>query len=432
MRHFPGLTFRRLAADRRGVTAVIFAVSAVAMIGFVGMAAEGGTWYLEKRHGQNAADAAAIAGALALAAGQDPGVSGNAAATGSGESNVVITTGTFSAGTFTANDTPADAVNAVVTTTRAPLFAAAFIGSQPITISESAVAMVAASGPACVLAVSPAAGTGVVTFDATASVQATGCSVAANGLTSGAITGASASGVSARSLVSSGGCSGCTGMAPLTYQPQTPDPFAQTIAAFALPANTQCNNSSSAPVAYASTTPPTKNCAGLSVNANTLDLAPGTYVFYGASTFSVSNGVLKCSACTGSGTSGVTIIMTGPGANTIGEIDVEGNSLINLTAPAINQDFNQIFNGVLFYTDRNAAVGNSVKIIGNQNVTLGGVMYFPVSNVTFSGNNGGTPPTCNEIIGAYLDLTGASAFNTAGCAAMNALVPMTQSVRLVM
>ena len=63
---------RRLRVDRRGATAVVFALAASALLGLVGLATEGGTWYLEKRHGQNAADAAANAGALALALGLLP------------------------------------------------------------------------------------------------------------------------------------------------------------------------------------------------------------------------------------------------------------------------------------------------------------------------------------------------------------------------
>jgi Flp pilus assembly protein TadG len=55
-----------LLADRRGATAVMFAVTSIALAGLVGLGAEAGNWYVMKRAGQNAADAAAIAGALTL------------------------------------------------------------------------------------------------------------------------------------------------------------------------------------------------------------------------------------------------------------------------------------------------------------------------------------------------------------------------------
>lgn len=433
------LTLRCLAADRRGVTAVMFAASAAILIGFVGLAAEGGTWYLEKRHGQNAADAAVTAAALALADGQNPAVSAIAAATGTGagytSGNVTITAGSFNAGsrTFTANAAPANAVQAVVTATRVPLFAALFIGRERLTISSSAVAMLAATGPACILGGSSAAGAGAgsVTFDVTASVQATGCAVASNGSRAGAITGATATAVGAnQSLVSAGGCAGCSGTSPLTYQPQTPDPLARTIGAFAgLPtkAGTQCNGNNAAPIRYGSTTPPTINCNGLAISGNTVDLAPGTYVFFDSG-IAFNSGSITCTACTGSGNSGVTIIMTGTNPASIGTINVGGSGKIDLVAPATN-DFNAVFNAVLFYTDTTAAMGNIVTINGSQTATLGGIMYFPASTVTFGGNGGGRAQTCSEIIAANMTFSGASAFNISGCPP--GTVPWTQSVRLV-
>src|SRR5262249_27240479 len=58
---------RMLLAGGRGATAVIFAATSVALMGLVGLGAEAGNWYVMKRHGQNGADAAAVAGALTLA-----------------------------------------------------------------------------------------------------------------------------------------------------------------------------------------------------------------------------------------------------------------------------------------------------------------------------------------------------------------------------
>src|SRR4051794_2077566 len=51
--------------DRRGVSALMFTASAALFLGMAGFGMEVSTWYLERRHGQNAADAAAIAGVLA-------------------------------------------------------------------------------------------------------------------------------------------------------------------------------------------------------------------------------------------------------------------------------------------------------------------------------------------------------------------------------
>ena len=65
--------------DRRGVSALMFTASAVGFLGMAGFGMEVSSWYLERRHGQNAADAAAIAGTLQL--GWDEGRANYTAAT---------------------------------------------------------------------------------------------------------------------------------------------------------------------------------------------------------------------------------------------------------------------------------------------------------------------------------------------------------------
>ncbi|HOG45839.1 MAG TPA: pilus assembly protein TadG-related protein [Anaerolineae bacterium] len=58
-------------ASERGQTLVLFALALVAMIGFLGLTIDGGNLYAERRLAQNAADAAALAGAYALGEGGD-------------------------------------------------------------------------------------------------------------------------------------------------------------------------------------------------------------------------------------------------------------------------------------------------------------------------------------------------------------------------
>src|SRR5260221_10471598 len=50
--------------DRRGVSTLMFAAASALFLGVAGFGMEVSAWYLERRHGQNAADAAAIAGVL--------------------------------------------------------------------------------------------------------------------------------------------------------------------------------------------------------------------------------------------------------------------------------------------------------------------------------------------------------------------------------
>src|SRR5262249_62168563 len=58
---------KRLWNDRRGVSAWVATIAMVPLVGMVSLGTEVGSWYVIRRHAQNAADAAAIAGATALA-----------------------------------------------------------------------------------------------------------------------------------------------------------------------------------------------------------------------------------------------------------------------------------------------------------------------------------------------------------------------------
>ena len=57
------------ARDQRGVTAVLVALTLVALIGFTGLGVDAGWWYTIKRQNQSAADAAALSAAYEIVAG---------------------------------------------------------------------------------------------------------------------------------------------------------------------------------------------------------------------------------------------------------------------------------------------------------------------------------------------------------------------------
>ncbi|MCS6920478.1 MAG: pilus assembly protein TadG-related protein, partial [Elioraea sp.] len=66
-----GRTGLRLCRDDRGTTALLTGAVASVVVGFAGLVADGGTWYVARRNAQTAADAAAQAATLALLRGQD-------------------------------------------------------------------------------------------------------------------------------------------------------------------------------------------------------------------------------------------------------------------------------------------------------------------------------------------------------------------------
>src|ERR1019366_9873784 len=134
------LRIRDLFRDRKGVASLVMTVSAIAIIGLAGLATEGGTWDLEKRHGQNTADAAAVAGVLALTQGNSAVTAGTrvatlnnyvAGTTSGTTTTVAVTTGTYSAPTFTPTAVSPNAVRAVVTRSPPRLFSTLFLARSP-------------------------------------------------------------------------------------------------------------------------------------------------------------------------------------------------------------------------------------------------------------------------------------------------------------
>ena len=92
---------------------------------------------------------------------------------------------------------------------------------------------------------------------------------------------------------------------------------------------------------------PKINCAiTYEVKNTTVNLTPGTYILYNARIMMQEPmEFLQCPTCQNG--AGVTIILTGDNAGSIGGISVaNGNPTINLTAPATS-DFDSAFDGVL-------------------------------------------------------------------------------------
>ena len=67
---------RNLSRCRRGSVALMVSAMIVPVIGLTALGAEVGSWHLIRRQAQNAADAAAYAGALALTVSQDATTAG--------------------------------------------------------------------------------------------------------------------------------------------------------------------------------------------------------------------------------------------------------------------------------------------------------------------------------------------------------------------
>src|SRR6516165_10678772 len=107
-----GCSMLNLLRCRRGSAAFATVAALVPLIGFVALGGEAGSWYVTKQHAQNAADSAALSGALAIANSNSQPNFG----TLNGFSPIPVTPGSYSPGSgFLAGGTPVNAVQATVT-----------------------------------------------------------------------------------------------------------------------------------------------------------------------------------------------------------------------------------------------------------------------------------------------------------------------------
>lgn len=481
----------RLAAlrrDRRGATAVIFGVTAVAVVGMVGLGTEGGSWYLTKRDAQNAADPAAYAGAVRMALAQGTlGFALNPAARGQARTTAVAnaTANGFTTGTantvVTVNTPPATGPNAgnntavevIIQRTRPRQISGLFLASNP-TIGARGVAAVLPNGSACMLSV-PAFGTGTVTGQllagGSAMVTAPQCILSSNSTLPNAIAISGAAAVTAQSLSTPGGCSGCTAATldqPFTpFAPPTVNPLAYLntkvlptftnascyrspvyapaggVIALGIPNNNGVNTNMVIPPP-----PAGRALCGLDISGGAVvTLNPGIYYFYNGD-LKVTSGTVQCRLATTPPTAngavcangeGLTIVFTGSPAQ-IGGPNINGNATIVLTAPnlarASQPDYDPDYAGILFFRDPRATGGNNqgnpaVNINGGAGTSLTGGMYFPNSYVKYSGN--ANVNACSVLIGGTVEMTGNVGLTLSQCAALGFgnLAPNLQIVRLV-
>lgn len=395
---------RRLLTDRRGVTSLAFAGSAVILVGAAGLVADASLWYATKRGAQNAADAAAAAGAALAGAGTATtvarDVSGrNGFANGVNATTVAVT----EAGSTVTVD---------VARTVTPGFTG-FFGVNTVTVRARAAAVLFESGDVCGLTL-----TGTLTVTGSATVNAAGCNLASNkrGADSIVIGTGSSTEVTAQGLIAAGACVGCNAAAPRVT--------VETVRAFAPPATNPLSYLDNKGVGL------TSNCMGqnelepfersgrmicnnqLRVSGQTvLDLAPGTYVLWNTDFRTQGQSQVRCSTCTGG--RGVTIFLTGT-PNDIGGITVNAGTAVTLRAPSAGpaepQAWDNDWRGVLFYRDTRATNNNDVTINGGAASSLSGAMYFPTTSVTINGNS--STAGCTLIVASVMSFSGNGSTST--------------------
>jgi Flp pilus assembly protein TadG len=464
----------RFWRDRRGAVAVAVAVLLPVLIGFAGIGIEVGLWFAVQRQNQSAADAAAISAALEYAAQIESGVTTDPAAAAATTANYnlfstsspntltlypcygfTITVGS-SCNTSSSSGALPNAVQVVLTqplnTTLANLVTAIWGPSvNTVNVTTTAIAAFPTSS-ACILALDPTAAGALLVNNGTLSNP--NCWAAANSSSGSALncndcTIAGATTVGGGDAVSNNGH--LNGSPNRTYASAIADPYAGTLTHAFLTAGmptAPCSppTVTGPPGVQTYTYPQTGNCiisnpplpsgstivlssgtqiaSGLSLTG-TINLSPGTYWITDGTLTLNGNTTLTCPTCSPGG-AGVTIIFTTTqgSAGTIGTLSEIGNVTTILNAPSSGA-----YAGLLMVQDTIA--GASAGAIGNAG-TLGGLIYFPNTNLSLIGNIQTDTSNCLMAVAGSLSLAGNIGLNDSGCQTVGLTVPTIFSVFLAL
>lgn len=430
----------RLRQDGSGAVAIVTALSLTAILGVAGLATEASLWYVKKRDMQGAADSAALSAATALAAGDTGGISGSATALANA---VTISYGFNGSSTVTSppvnstvtihnpptsgsHTSDSSAYEVIISQPQPLLLSALFLPTGP-SISARAVASTTTTpggGNGCILALNQSDVIGVSNSgSSTLNIQS--CSMYVNSSDpNGALTmsGSSSAGtiINAYQVYMVGGPSitstatintsagpYVTGASPVS------DPYAGTPVPTpgTCMAGTQPLPGRGLKVTGPQTLTPSNGtmtiCGGVSVSGgSTLTLNPGTYVINNGD-FSVAGGAtVICPSCTDG--AGVTIILTGTSPGSF-SVSGSGNqpTTIDLTAPNSGT-----YAGIAVYQDPNAPSKSTNSLSGNSNININGALYFPNSNVSFSGGATAAGAKCTQIIASEIQFSGNVSINS--------------------
>ncbi|MCF3972576.1 pilus assembly protein TadG-related protein [Paracoccus salsus] len=393
--------------DQRGATAVIVALCLPLIAGGMGFGAEAGFHFLLQRNMQQAADMAAHAGAVRVRAGDAADAVTAAARRAAVQSGFDASDETFFAFTPPVSGAFQGSTSSVEVQLRLaqPRFFSAIFTDEPVRISARAVANVRRSTTrACVLALAPTAPQ-AVTVTGSTTVEIENCDVVTNSNASdafymqnkaakltvgcvrsvgGAVTGA---GLTMRN------CAQAEELAPVVRDPYA-DVVEPAIEGTCLSQKGKKTTSFAPNFIHSSGVPALRICGGLDIKSHA-SFAPGLYIIDGGELSLNANGDVALDEASMSG-EGVTFYLAGDAA-----LSLSGNGKFSMRAPSSGP-----YAGILFFGSR-TQTGLTHKVLGNSGSTTQGAIYFPSSDVRFTGNSN-TSNGCTQIIGYTVEFTGNS------------------------
>ncbi|MGI9101634.1 MAG: pilus assembly protein TadG-related protein [Terriglobales bacterium] len=390
--------------SQSGQSLITVTVSIAVLIAFAGLATDVGYLEFVKRQMQTAADSGAIAGAQEILRNQpsqiQPAALHDTDKNGypNGTNNISVTVNNPPASGYYAGDN--SAVEVIVQQPNQPLTFLSILGVTPATVAARAVAHLGA-GNGCLIALS-GSDRGAVTFEGTANVNLNNCTVVDNSTDCSALVANGGAQVTASGFDVAGNCPGYTGSVPGNYNttPSTgllpsPDPLASLPA----PALGTCQTFNPANTVIS----PGTYCGGINIPNGNYTFQPGTYIMNG--------GGLTISGGTSTGT-GVFFYLTGTTSGApstrYGPVTIAGNATVTFSAPSSGT-----YASILFYQNRSLSLQGpqyNSSITGSSGSNFDGVMYFPTSNVVFTGTTGTTSDN-TAIIAWTLKIAGTPSFN---------------------
>ncbi len=385
---------------RRGAMLPIFAITFAALLLFLGLVADGGMIYFERRRAQVAADAAAYAGTLELLHSNSAWVTASAKADtkingfDDDDADIAITVNNPPlSGSAVGN---ANAVEVIVQSTVSTTLMQLVADSTTVVRARAVAAVAPDTAPMCILALNESE-EGSIIFNGTIDMNVPDCEIIARSNHEEAIEALGGPCVTARAIgygtgggyIDTGNGS-CLDPEPLGVIPPddpyvdlpAPDPTAYTVQSAS---RLQRSNADGA-----ETFQPGGYTGGIKITGGgPYTFAPGMYIVDG---LEITGGTVLGD--------NITIYNTGDGLK---NIEIAGNATANLTASTSGT-----YENVLFYNNRNmtSTNPNDGKIVGTSSSTFEGAIYFPSVHLDWGGNSDISIQTYTQVIADTLRFHG--------------------------
>ncbi len=396
---------KRFLQDDEGATAMIFALAMPLFIGGIALAVELGHWHQKKSKLQDMADNAALAAAHEVML---LGETANYVFAGKG--HALENGHDFNSGSVDVISPPTvgefAGKNAVEVTVnkKQELYFTKYFGQKSLTLETKATAMIIDGVPACVLSLSPDAGPALA-LGGSANVDVRGCGVHTNSSAANSVEIGNNNSFMADCLSTVGGISAGNGLnlgcedGAQDYSRTVRDPYRNTT----IPDNVSSLSCASiqrqGQNRYISLNGASSGrvCSPVTAGGLIEFLDPGTYYFDGEDLTTNSSNSLIFGE-------GVTLVFMN-GATYNGTNGGRINLVANDEGP---------FAGLALFFDPLTTTDSFLRINGNQNSLIEGVIYAPTMNVQFNGG-ANQNSRCTHLIANTVDLRGNSGFTNTAC-----------------